>query len=1267
MKKFSLFLTCLLATAGMVQAGLPLKSYTLQKTESVQLHEFSADATTIGYIKKGDTLGIASYDTLIFLGESALERKGYDADSKRFLPVTTGLREIGFNFPIEDQSFTKFGIGGNGYIYLGDTELSIGMVDKTRQGNIIGSNFFGAYLMSVKATEGGLNNVYDDDGKEYKVMPSVILVDDDTEIQYETKDNVLYIGFKNLHVLDKEGNDKLTATYQYWIEADGTISFLVGSLVPQEEKSYFLRTVFASPSSTQFIHFKNGTLDAWGNLPALVLSASNQYNNVKFSMVPPEICAAIEEYSIDWTGKITIAPDQLSFAYNFYDTEKATNLLMVLSTSDAALKSKLQDKTTYTNSSTIDGFSVRVAASGSVSAFSGLTPNTAYWLHVFPYNTNCADGPIYGMEIIQPVKTALASLDGIAITSINDDSINLAVSAGTSKYILGVSNTRMCDYIGRAVNGVLKDGISYQVGDTIKFRYLENSVSISADIRVLAVGADGATFKMENPKPGTEYFFYAWAMEENEGNARYSFGYVEDYGRTTTATPVVLDFVGKELTATPAGWETSTVKDNGMEYKNFVVTTYSANWDAPVFACENFYASASTGTVSAWAVSPWFKGSGNLQAVFNGTFYTLSYDALTGSSPVFSKSVNDADSVIFQIQEKGEEDWLTIGRVDSRTSWTAGFNDIVTEAFMPEGEFRFRMVFYQDASSSGRYFALKSLGVEQSSSCLYPVGIMAPEDSMGYRTAKLMWTDPNEGWSNSYVVKYREANDESGWYTERTEDPQIVLSGLKSGTDYVAEVNTVCSSQESSPAKAISFKTARNIVYEQKDFEAEELSDLGFSSLKGSFGSALSSLEDGDLGWFIIEDETAPQTPSVASLDRSLAQVTDRWLVSPVLFSGFDGKVKLTVGMSAWRNEASSGSDKDRKAATGIENDTLFIYRSANKAFTAESEIVGKVVLDNLTPQYQNLEFEFAVEATVPNVFGFYFRSIHDNGNEDNESSLGINLIKFEYTEADFPAITRLRTSSVTRTGFTARWEGEAESYAFLYKKRSEEKYDTVNTENTECVITGLEEGTTYSIRVFGYYGTGCTLPGPAVDDYVTTSSAPYCGTPTDLTSEYDSKTNSAVLSWKPGENNNSGANVCFRMADNQKYDTVTVSNTSHTLENMQTNTVYYWCVQGRCNSYVSEMSGEVEIKTEPVANAAQDFARDLAIRVNGRQIVVENAANRFIKALNVYSATGVLLKTYAAHTNGNILIQTDLNQGMVIIEAVGAGAERVAVKAVIM
>lgn len=1263
-------MVCLLATAGMVRAGLPLKSYSLQVTESVSLHEFSESATTISYLKKGDTLGVASYQSFVFLGESSLERKDYNAEAN-FEPVKTGLREIGFEFPIEDQTFTKFGIGGNGYIYFGDTALSVGMIDKSLNNtNKIGSNFFGAYLMSVKVGEGGgLNNVYDENKVEYKVMPSVILVDDDTEIQYETKDNVLYIGFKNLHVLDRDGHDRLTATYQYWVEADGSISLLVGNIVPQEEKNYFLRTVFASNATIQVINFKDNKLDPYGNFPAIVLgSASNQYNNVKYSMVPPPICAAIEDYAIDWTGKITAAPDKISFEYGFYDREKATNLLMVLSTSQDALKSELVDKKTYLNSHKINNFPVRVASSGAVQPFTDLTASTSYWLHVFPYNTNCADGPIYGMEIIQPITTSLAALAGMSVTSINGDTVNLAISAGSAKYILGVSkNAKIYDYRGQSISGLLKDGTAHETGDIIPFQYNENGISISTDIKILAVNATEATFCMTDAEPGTEYFFYAWAMNGEGQNVRYSFDYVETYDRTTTQTPAVLDFVGQEMLLDrnmPAGWSSSDVSGD----KNFSVRMYSNNWDEPALVCERFYTEASTGTVSAWAVSPWFKGSGTQQTVFNVAFYTLTYSQLEGASPAFSKSVNASDSVIFQIQEKGQEEWRTIGRINSQSTWKADFNEIISDAFVPAGEYHFRIVFYQDAqtasSSDGRYFALKSLGVEKASSCLYPVDIVAPEDSMGYRSAKIMWTDPSEGWSNSYVVRYRETNDETGWYTVRANEPQVVLSGLKTGTDYVAEINTVCSAEESSLAKEVSFKTARNIVYEEKDFSTS-LSELGCLALKGKPGSELKPTADGERNWFVFKDETASGEPSVVMIDK-MTDAADSWLVLPVLFSGFDGKVKLTVGMSAWLDDA-SGAVKERKDATGIQNDTLFIYRSANRTFTAQSEIVGTVVLDNLTPQYRNLEFEFEVKAAEPNVFGFYFPGIDDN-NSDNESSLGISLIKFEYTEAEFPEVKNLRFSNVTMTGFTVLWEGEAESYALLYKERGTEKYDTLYTDNTEYAIANLKEGTVYSVGVFGYYGANSTLPGPMRERSVVTSSAPSCGTPTDLVSEYDAEANTATLRWTPGESNNGNTIVYFRTADTQKYDSVVEPESTHILENLQTNVVYRWCVRAVCNStYYSELSEEAEFDTKTVANAVQDYARGLAIRVNGRRIVVENTARHFIKTLNVYSPTGILLRTYTANTNGNMFIPTDLNQGMVIIEAVGSGTERFAVKAVIM
>ncbi len=1268
MKRFSLFLVCLLATAGMVQAGLPLRSYSLQITESVSLHEFSESATTISYLKNGDTLGITTYNSFVFLGETSLERKT-ETSKRHFDPVKTGLREIGFEFPIEDQTFTKFGIGGNGFIYFGDTALSVGNIDfDFSTSNWKGSNFFGTYLMTETGT--GLNKVYDDDEGEHKVLPALILAGADTKIQYETKDNVLYIGFANLHVHDKDGQDKLSATYQYQVTPDGTISLLVGNLVPQEEKSYFLRTVLVSTATANYINFKKNTLDCNGEPSITLGSASSQYNNKKFSMVPPASCTAIEDYAINWNGKITAAPDRISFAYNFYDTEKATNLLMVLSTSQESLKSELVDKKTYLDSNKIKGFPVRVASTGSASAFTDLTAGTPYWLHVFPYNTNCADGPIYGIEIIQPVTTSLAALASMSVTSINEDTVNLAISAGSAKYILGVSKNKIYNYRGEAINGLLQDGIAHVAGDIIPFQYSENGVSVSTDIKILAVNATEAIFRMTDAEPGTEYFFYAWAMNGEGENVRYSFDYVETYDRTTTQAPSVLDFVGKEMLLDknmPAGWSSSEVSG----YNNFLVRTYSNNWNVPALACEHFYTEATTGTVSAWAVSPWFKGSGNLQAVFNGAFYTLNYSALEGSSPVFSKSVNASDSVVFQIQEKGQEGWRTIGRINSQSTWKADFNEIISDAFAPAGEFRFRITFYQDAqtaanTSGGRYFALKSLGVEKASSCLYPVDIVAPEDSMGYRSAKIMWTDPSEGWNNSYVVRYREADDETGWYTVRVNEPQVVLSGLKTGTNYVAEINTVCSAEESSLAKGISFKTARNIVYEEKDFSTS-LSELGCLVLKGKLGSELKPTVNGERNWFVFEDETAPGKPSVVMIDK-MADAANSWLVLPVLYSGFDGKVKLTVGMSAWLDDA-SGAVKERKDATGIQNDTLFIYRSANRTFTAQSEIVGTVVLDNLTPQYRNLEFEFEVETAVPNVFAFYFRNIEDNGNKDNESSLGINLIRFEYTQAEFPEIKNLRFSNVTMSGFTVHWEGEAESYALLYKEREAEKYDTLYTDNTEYAIAGLKEGTVYSVCVFGYYGADRSLPGPVSKERsVVTSSAPSCGTPTDLVSEYDAEANTATLSWTPGESNNGNTYVYVRTADTQEYDTIVEPESEHVLKNLQTNVVYRWCVKAVCNStYYSELSEEAEFDTKTVANAASDYARGLAIRVNGRQIVVENTARLFIKTLNVYSPSGILLRTYTANTDGNMVIPTDLNQGMVIIEAVGSGAERFAVKAVIM
>ena len=1260
MKKSSLLLCCMLAMAGMARAGFPFESYIL-RTEAAVQHQFSADAVIISYINQGDTLGVSSFESVVFLGETALERKT-NPDK-----ISTGLRDIGFDFPLGDSVFTKFGISGNGHIYFGNNELSVGTINEKRSDASVwwGRNYFSTYVLRTCTQEerDGFNKVNLDELNS-DIVPATVIAAEDTKIQYETQDQVLYISFENLHFTDIEGQDNLSLSYLVKIKPDGTIALCLSDITTTTDKRYVLRTALRNANRTLLVGFEQENLDVWGNFGARLAivnsSTFNKYGEKDYIIAPPASCEAFydSEFDID-TTKITAEPKRISFEYNFYNTGKVTNLLMVLSESEEALRSKLTDKIDYASLGRVDGKAAVGAEGGAAGSFSNLTPNTPYWLHIFPYNADCSGGPVYGQEIIHAVNTAMEPMESIVVESIDEDGIRLKIS-GKSNYLLGVSNHKAVDYRGNAARNLLQRGKKYEVGDTIHYENKESSLSIKADIRVLAVNASDASFTFENPEKGTDYYFYAWAMSETADAVNYSFDFVEVADRTVTEAPASIDFKGMESITMPAGWTTSYSVEDNMPIDNFGLITYSA-WGVPVLAGESYYGKSNV-TAVMWAASPWFNGSGYLQAVFDITFYTIKTDQLEGNSPVFVKSVNASDSVVLEIQYRGEEEWVRIGQVNSQTEWIEGFNDIISDVFITDKDFRFRMTFYQDgktatAQQGRRCFALRSLRVENGS-CLYPVNLAAPQDSMGYQSAKLIWSDPDAQPEHSFEVRYR-INDGTGeWATKQTKDTAIVLSGLQLETAYVAEIKTICSADESSSVRRVFFTTERNILYEEKAFNAQ-LSGLGYSSLKGEAGE-LKPLESDDKGWAILADATAEGKPSVVGLDADLAQVSDVWLVLPKLYSHYNGTVKLTVGLSAWLNEAN-----ERKAATGMENDTLYIYRASDKALT-DAEAVGKVVLDELTPEYRNFEFEFEVEATRANVLAVYLSKIHDFGNQQNNSSLGINLIKIEYIDADFPVARDLRTAYLSSSGFTALWSGEAESYGLMYKKRADEDYDTVYAEKTEYTLSGLEASTSYVFYVVGFFGANHTLPSkPSEERYVTTLEEYTCGTPTGLNTEYKAEDSTAVLTWTRGVNNET--TFIYLWLAQEERDTLSSSHASYTLNNVKTNVVYHWQLQAVCDTLYSDLSEEAEFETEETSNLAQEFAKGLNIRVNGRQIVVENASKRFIKALKVYSPSGILLRNYPAHSEGNLFIQTDLRQGMVIIEALGSGNERFAVKAVIL
>lgn len=1358
MKRVSLFLVCLLATVGVVRAGAPLTGYIVKKTKPATWHAFSANATTIGYLQDGDTIAVSGSqkafseyfrETILLGNESLLKINAGDSVKG------SGVRPMGIVFPLDGAEYTHFGISGSGSVYFGTADGIVpGVYSRASRGSNGGSFIYNSFIRPTSK----FTNMTDG-----RFEPATVRAIATTRIQYETVADTLYIGFENLSVINQNGEATLTASFQYRITSDGDMALVIDNFTPTADEDFTFRYAVQSRITktsgiARSLYDWNGTLNDFNPGDLALGTGSDSLRNVEFKLMPPPPCEPITGLEIDVDGRMEIGVNSISFASSGFrwDREKAPNLLLVLSPQADALKNELADGTVYKDTNKIGGFPTRVSLStGYIYPFTGLTENTTYYLHIFPFNaTTCAGGPLYEQETIVPVTTTFAPPASISVTKVERTDLTVAVQS-TDKYILAVSEQMLGGTYAAA--SVLKNGIAYTEGQLVEYG--------GHSFRIVAVGAEGSTVRVGQLRAGQDAYFYAWAMRGEGTDVRYSKNYAETVDKTIGTAPLYLDFNKYQSTASflpPAGWHSS----QGIRYPHFVINTggeRDSYFDDNVFSSDpvsiDGNAEVAGKAAYIWAVSPWMEGSGQLQALFNVAFFTA--NASSGTFSLYN-TLKSSDSVVFQMQVSGSSDWKKIGCLDKNSDWKGGMGEVVTGAFKADTVFRIRAAFYQDtAGTSDVRLAIKSMEIEESRPCKYVKDITAPVDAMGYLSAKVSWKDGNAPGSNHFIVNYGPVAEEEKWKSATTRDLSMDLTNLEANTLYQAKIVAVCGEGDSSIVKSIKFTSKAEIPYNRSDWNVKKLEETGYSSLKGKAGSTLRPFDyDKDQsGWMLMEDDQ--DKSSVVGLYRSLASADNAWLATPVIYSKLPGRVKLSMELAAYLYD---DSKKEKQAATGIgQTDTLYIYRSETGSATVFSEIVGRIALKDLQMEHTPFECEFSVKGGTPNVFAFYVSEIQDAGNVLNWSTLSMKSVDLVYEQIEYPAVTNLHTEGLGKTEVTVLWNGEAVEYALLYKKRKDEKYDTVYTENTRYELTGLASGTQYAYRVFGYYGQGHTLPGTlSAERYVntlkecvpptglavvgvswqgatltcqsenekqvrftaqnseqypnvyylagwrstrdtmtfrglfldgfefpyraavravcapgdtsawsetvdfTTAPLPPCGVPTNLASDYDAATRIATLTWKPGVNNDATW-VFTRKEGTSRYDTAETMGNMYMLPNVEIGSVYFWKLRGLCGEYfVSDLTSENEIK--PVANESVcTYAQALNIRVNGRQIVVENPENRLVKVLNVYDAMGQKIRTYTVNGTDNIFIQTDLHQGMVVIEAVGAGGEKTAVKAVVM
>lgn len=196
----------------------------------------------------------------------------------------------------------------------------------------------------------------------------------------------------------------------------------------------------------------------------------------------------------------------------------------------------------------------------------------------------------------------------------------------------------------------------------------------------------------------------------------------------------------------------------------------------------------------------------------------------------------------------------------------------------------------------------------------------------------------------------------------------------------------------------------------------------------------------------------------------------------------------------------------------------------------------------------------------------------------------------------------------------------------------------------------GLIPQTEYVVRLRSNCG------GVDVSEYTdsivfTTTDIPPCDAPTNLKSSIEDN-NSAKLSWT------SQGQTAWYLAYKEgsaKWDTLRVETPTHTLNDLKTNVLYSWKVQGECSKYLRSRYSEQATFTATGIDELTK-AEGFVVYVSKNQLNVSNPAERMIDKLEIYNLQGQLIQLHEVGNNGNIILPLDREHSILIIKLYSQG-----------
>lgn len=246
-----------------------------------------------------------------------------------------------------------------------------------------------------------------------------------------------------------------------------------------------------------------------------------------------------------------------------------------------------------------------------------------------------------------------------------------------------------------------------------------------------------------------------------------------------------------------------------------------------------------------------------------------------------------------------------------------------------------------------------------------------------------------------------------------------------------------------------------------------------------------------------------------------------------------------------------------------------------------------------------------------------------------------------------------IKANDITYKSAIVSWTGTAAKYEVDYRATSSSKWIAVDTiTQSSFKISGLAAQTDYTYKVRSICAQGDSSAWSELKTFKTLA-VPECTTPTNLSSS-SITANSVTLSWD-ADGGNLSWNLRYRAGAVTSWTSISdLTKKTYTIQGLLPQTIYLWSVKATCeDGYTSGWATQGTFTTL-IDGISDILGSTLKVYTTGEMMHLINSDHTYIRKIEIYSEEGRLLQSYNVNSDENVVVNTNLNKGFVLVKVIG-------------